>query len=42
MNMLWAAYKNGIKRFVYASLSSVYGDSSEVSIVKGKIEERRL
>jgi len=36
LNMLTAAKDAGIKRFVYASSSSVYGDSSELP----KIEER--
>lgn len=36
LNMLTAAKNNGIKRFVYASSSSVYGDSQELP----KIEER--
>ena len=36
VNMLWAAYKNGIKRFVYASSSSVYGDIQDLP----KVEER--
>jgi len=36
LNMLTAAKENGIKRFVYASSSSVYGDSEELP----KVEER--
>ena len=36
LNMLTAAKENGVKRFVYASSSSVYGDSEELP----KIEER--
>lgn len=36
LNMLTAAKDNGIKRFVYASSSSVYGDSKELP----KVEER--
>jgi len=36
LNMLNAARENGIKRFVYASSSSVYGDSQELP----KVEER--
>jgi len=36
LNMLTAAKDNGVKRFVYASSSSVYGDSEELP----KIEER--
>ena len=35
LNMLQAAVKSGVKRFVYASSSSVYGDSKELP----KIEE---
>ena len=36
LNMITAAKDNGIKRFVYASSSSVYGDSEELP----KVEER--
>jgi len=36
LNMLTAAKENGVKRFVYASSSSVYGDSQELP----KVEER--
>jgi len=36
LNMLTAAKENGVKRFVYASSSSVYGDSEELP----KVEER--
>jgi len=36
LNMLTAAKNEGIKRFVYASSSSVYGDSTELP----KVEER--
>jgi len=36
LNMLTAAKNSGIKRFVYASSSSVYGDSQELP----KVEER--
>ena len=36
LNMLTAAKENGVKRFVYASSSSVYGDSKELP----KVEER--
>jgi len=36
LNMLTAAKDNGVKRFVYASSSSVYGDSEELP----KVEER--
>ncbi|MDR0890042.1 MAG: SDR family oxidoreductase [Oscillospiraceae bacterium] len=35
MNMLEAAYKNGVKRFVYASSSSVYGDSAQLPKKEG-------
>ena len=37
LNMLTASKDNGVKRFVYASSSSVYGDSEELP----KVEERR-
>jgi len=37
LNMITAAKDNGVKRFVYASSSSVYGDSPELP----KIEEKR-
>lgn len=36
LNILTAAKENGVKRFVYASSSSVYGDSKELP----KVEER--
>ena len=36
LNILTAAKNNGVKRFVYASSSSVYGDSKELP----KVEER--
>ncbi len=36
VNMLWAAKEAGVKRFVYAASSSVYGDSRELP----KVEER--
>jgi UDP-N-acetylglucosamine/UDP-N-acetylgalactosamine 4-epimerase len=36
LNMLTASKDNGVKRFVYASSSSVYGDSQELP----KVEER--
>ena len=36
LNILTAAKENGVKRFVYASSSSVYGDSEELP----KVEER--
>lgn len=37
LNMLTASKDNGVKRFVFASSSSVYGDSQELP----KVEERR-
>jgi len=37
LNMLTAAQNNRVKRFIYASSSSVYGDSTELP----KVEERR-
>ena len=36
LNMLTAAKDNGIKRFVYASSSSVYGDSQELPKVESR------
>lgn len=36
LNMMDAARKNGVKRFVYASSSSVYGDHPELPKVEGK------
>ncbi len=36
LNMLTAAKDNGVKRFVYASSSSVYGDSKELPKVESK------
>jgi len=36
LNMITASKENGVKRFVYASSSSVYGDSKELP----KVEER--
>ena len=36
LNMLTAAKENGVKRFVYASSSSVYGDSQELPKVETK------
>jgi len=36
LNMLTAAKDNGVKRFVYASSSSVYGDSQELPKVESK------
>ncbi len=35
LNVLWAAVQNNVKRFVYASSSSVYGDDSRIP----KVEE---
>ena len=37
LNVLIAAKDEGVKRFVYASSSSVYGDSPELPKVEGKI-----
>lgn len=36
LNMLSAAKENGVKRFVYASSSSVYGDSQELPKVEAR------
>ena len=36
LNMMEAARQNGVKRFVYASSSSVYGDSRELPKVEGR------
>ncbi len=36
LNMLEAASKNNVKKFVYASSSSVYGDSTELPKVEGR------
>lgn len=36
LNMLTAAKDNGVKRFVYASSSSVYGDSAELPKVESR------
>ncbi len=36
INMMEAARQNGVKRFVYASSSSVYGDSTELPKREGK------
>ncbi|MBU3015759.1 SDR family oxidoreductase [Poseidonibacter lekithochrous] len=36
LNMLTAAKENGVKRFVYASSSSVYGDSEELPKVESR------
>ena len=37
LNMITSAKENGIKRFVYASSSSVYGDSKELPKVEDRI-----
>jgi len=37
LNMLTASKDNGVKRFVYASSSSVYGDSTELPKVESRI-----
>jgi UDP-N-acetylglucosamine 4-epimerase len=37
LNMLWAAKENGIRRFVYASSSSVYGDIAALPQVEANI-----
>lgn len=37
LNMIWSAYKNGVKRFIYASSSSVYGDNNDLPRVEEKI-----
>ena len=37
LNILTAAKDNGVKRFVYASSSSVYGDSTELPKVESRI-----
>lgn len=39
LNMMEAARKNGVKKFVYASSSSVYGDYPTMPVVEGKIGE---
>ena len=39
LNMITAAKENGVKRFVYASSSSVYGDSKELPKVESKTGE---
>lgn len=36
LNMLWAAKEEGIKRFVYASSSSVYGDNNTLPKVENE------
>src|SRR5580700_5747169 len=37
MNLLWAAKAHGIKRFVFASSSAVYGDETSLPQKEGKI-----
>lgn len=37
LNILWASYKCGVRRFVYASSSSVYGDNNDLPRVEEKI-----
>lgn len=37
LNMIWAAKEAGVKRFVYASSSSVYGDSVKSPKVEGEL-----
>jgi len=37
LNIIWAAYKNKVKRFIYASSSSVYGDNNDLPRVEEKI-----
>lgn len=37
LNMIWSAYKNNVKRFIYASSSSVYGDNDDLPRVEEKI-----
>jgi UDP-N-acetylglucosamine 4-epimerase len=36
-NLLWAAQQNGVKRFVFASSSSVYGDDKSLPQIENKI-----
>jgi UDP-N-acetylglucosamine 4-epimerase len=36
-NLLWAAHQNGVKRFVFASSSSVYGDDNSLPQIENKI-----
>ena len=42
LNVLEAARLNGVKRVVYASSSSVYGDSKSLPKVESKIGPRML
>jgi UDP-N-acetylglucosamine 4-epimerase len=37
VNLLWAAHANGVKRFVFASSSSVYGDATDLPQGEDKI-----
>jgi UDP-N-acetylglucosamine 4-epimerase len=37
VNLLWAARENGVKRFVFASSSSVYGDDNSLPQIEDRI-----